>query len=208
MKANGEIIKNACNLSSRPDILLDFISDQIVTEILQKGPERSQSHMSMLAVVMPKEPPEGATFDPLRNQYVSYVASAEDAFVESKLYICVSNPNSKAMMWKEEVQYVIKGFGQNKVVSIEVLLRYIRKNRPRREFFEHHTKISYAGPKVVVLDIGGEPVGDIPVGDIMKQLLEMYPPPVSSEKVLTSSWYRWATFPDNSKNPKKQLKRK
>ena len=167
MKQNAEMIRNACYLSSKPDVLLDFISDQIVTEILQNEWHTSQSHMAMLAFIMPEEPPEAATFDLFHNQYVCYVASADDAFAESKLYVCVSKPGRKAIMWKTD-RYVIEGIGPNTVASVDVLLRYIRKNRPSREFATYRTKIN---PGNLSLQIGGEPVADV-----MDLLLKTYPP--------------------------------
>ena len=151
MKQNAEMIRNACNLSSKPDVLLDFISDQIVAEIMQNGFQTPQSHMVMLTFIIPEEPPEAANFDLFHNQYICYVASAEDAFVESKLYVCVSKPGSKAIMWKTD-RYVTEGVGPNKVASVEVLLRYIRKNRPRKEFATHRTKMN---PGNLSLKIGG-----------------------------------------------------
>ena len=167
MKQNAEIIKNACNLSSKPDVLLDFISDQIVAEIMQNGWQTSQSHMAMGASIMPEEPPEAETFDLFHNQYISYVASAEDTFVESKLYVCVSKPGSKAIMWKTD-RYVIEGAGPNKVTSVEVLLRYVRKNRSSREFATYRTKLN---PGTLSMEIGGEPVAYI-----NELLLKTYPP--------------------------------
>ena len=167
MKQNAEVIRNACNLSSKPDVLLDFISDQIVSEIMQNGWPTFQSHMAMLASIIPEEPPEAATFDLFHNQYICYVASAEDAFVESKLYVCASKSGSKAVMWKKD-RYVTKGIGPNKVASVEVLMKYIRKNRPSREFATYRTKMN---PGNLSLEIGGEPVADI-----MELLLKTYPP--------------------------------
>ena len=167
MKKNAEIIRNACNLSSKPDVLLDFISDQIVAEIMQNGWQTSQSPMAMLASIMPEEPPEAETFDLFHNQYISYVASAEDTFVESKLYVCVSKPGSKAIMWKTD-RYVIEGAGPNKVTSVEVLLRYVRKNRSSREFATYRTKLN---PGTLSMEIGGEPVAYI-----NELLLKTYPP--------------------------------
>ena len=123
MKQNGEMIKNACILSSKPDVLLDFISEELVTEILQEGLHESQSHMSMLALVMPKEPPQMAAFDPFHNQYVFYVASAEEEeFMESKLYILVSQPGVKPLMYtRDEYTTSIrkKPFGKQQPVSTD-----------------------------------------------------------------------------------------
>ena len=167
MKPKAEMIKNACNLYSKPDVLLDFISDQIVAEIMQNGWRTSQSHMAMLTFIIPEEPPEAATFDLFHNQFICYVASAEDAFVESKLYVCVSKPGSKAVMWKND-RYVTEGIGPNKFASVEVLLRYIRKNRPSREFATYRTKMN---PGNLSVEIGGEPAANI-----MELLLKTYPP--------------------------------
>ena len=167
MKQNAEMIRDACILSNNPDVLLDFISDQIVNEILQNELQTSQSHMAMLASITPEEPLERATFDPFHNPYICYVASAEDAFVESKLYVCVSIPGSKAVMWKKD-HYVIEGAGLDKVASVEILSRYLRKNRPGRKFETCCTKMN---PGNLSLKIGREPVADM-----MKMLLNTYPP--------------------------------
>ena len=80
MKQNGEIIKNACTLSTKPDVLLDFISDQIVSQILQNDERASESHVSKLTLLIPKELPEGATFDLFHNKYIFYVTSADDTY--------------------------------------------------------------------------------------------------------------------------------
>ena len=91
-------------------------------------------------------------------------------------------------MWKMD-RYVIEGVGPNKVAGVEVLLRYIRNNKPTTEFAEHCTMLNSGYCAIVNSGYLSMKVGGECVAGILKVLLRRHPPKCDAEPFPDRSEY-------------------